>query len=120
MPHFCDAIIVCCIDFRFQNYIRNWTDKNLKDKTFDSVGLAGSTKDLETVMKQVDVSVKLHHIKEVYLIHHEECGAYGKESTLRRHSEALKRAKETINSKYPDLSVYVFYLYLDGKFEKVG
>ena len=117
--HYCDATIVVCIDFRFQKYIRDWTDKKLKGKTFDLVGFAGSTKDLQTVMKQIDISVRLHHIKEVYLIHHEECGAYGAESTPEKHAEDMRKAQETILLKYPILKVELYYLHLDGEFEKV-
>ncbi len=119
MAHTCDAIIVTCIDFRFQKYIRKWTDRQLKNRAFDLVGFAGSTKDLETVMKQIDISVRLHHIKEAYLIHHEECGAYGAESTPEKHAEDLRYAREEIASKYPDLKVYLYYLHLDGTFESL-
>lgn len=119
MAHACDAIVVCCIDFRFQKYIRDWTDKILKNQTFDLVGFAGSTKDLETVMKQVDISVRLHQIKKVVLIHHEECGAYGSESTPERHANDLKKAKSEILARYPDLEVVLYYLLLDGTFEQV-
>lgn len=120
MSHHCDAIIVCCIDFRFQKYIRNWTDSNLKGKTFDLVGFAGSTKDLVTVMKQIDISVRLHQIKEVVLIHHEECGAYGTESTPENHARDLKKAKATIRAHYPALTVNLYYLHLDGTFEEIN
>lgn len=120
MAHKCDAIIVVCIDFRFQRYIRDWTDKNLKGKTFDLVGFAGSTKDLETVMKQIDISVRLHHIKEAVLIHHEECGAYGAKSTPEKHAKDLRKAKMEILSRYPHLKVELYYLRLNGKFEKVA
>ncbi|SRR3989344_239261 len=119
MAHICDAIVVTCIDFRFQKYIREWTDQNLKDKTFDLMGFAGSTKDLETVLKQIDISVRLHHIKEVYLIHHEECGAYGEESTPERHEQDLKKAEKEVLSKYPHLNVTLYYLHLDGRFESI-
>jgi carbonic anhydrase len=119
MVHICDAIVVCCIDFRFQKYIRDWTNKKLKNKTFDMVGFAGSTKDLKTVMNQIDISVNLHHTKEVYLIHHEECGAYGKESTYQKHKKDLKKAKNKVLQKHPNLKVYLYYLYLNGKFEKI-
>jgi len=119
MMHKCDAIVVCCIDYRFQKYIRRWTDENLKDKTFDLVGFAGSTKDLETVLEQIDISVNLHGISEVVLIHHEECGAYGLESSPERHSQDLLKAKEAILTKYPTLNVMLFYLKLDGVFLKV-
>src|SRR3990167_2333696 len=118
--HTCDGLVVCCIDFRFQKYIRDWTDKNLAGKTFDLVGYAGATKDLDAVMKQVDISVNLHHINQIVLIHHEECGAYGMESTPERHTQDLKRAKEVILSKHPNIKVGTYYLHLDGTFEAMN
>jgi carbonic anhydrase len=83
------------------------------------VGFAGSTKDLETIVNQIDISVRLHSIKEVHLIHHEECGAYGAESTPEKHSEDLRKAQNIILSKYPDLKIKLYYLHLDGVFEEV-
>jgi carbonic anhydrase len=115
--HTCNAFIVACIDFRFQKYIKNWLAKNLKDKKYDYVGFAGATKSLDIIMSQLDISVRLHHIKQVVLIHHEECGAYGAESTHDRHATDLKKASKLINKKYPQLKVVLFYLHLDGEFE---
>ncbi|EKE13925.1 MAG: hypothetical protein ACD_12C00749G0003 [uncultured bacterium] len=117
--HTCDAFIVACIDFRFQRYIKDWLEKNLQNKTYDYVGFAGSTKNLETIVGQLDISVRLHHVSQVILIHHEECGAYGAESTRGRHTEDLNKAKKIILEKYPQLSVSLFYLHLDGEFEKI-
>lgn len=119
MAHHCDAIVVNCMDFRLQKFIRKFTDKTLKGKTFDLVSFAGSTKDLKTIMKQIDISVNLHHTKEAHLVHHEECGAYGKESTYERHVKDLNIAKKAILKKYPKLKVYLYYLYLNGKFETI-
>jgi len=119
MPHTCDALVVSCIDFRFQKYKHKWLDKNMADRTYDSVGFAGATKDLPTIMKQLDISVSLHHISQVILIHHEDCGAYGKESTHARHSADLKKAKTVITALYPYLKVTLFYLHLDGRFEEI-
>lgn len=119
MPHTCDAVVVTCIDFRFQKYIRKWTDEHLKGKTFDLVGFAGSTKDLQTIIGQIDISVRLHHVKRVVLIHHENCGAYGSESTKEKHSLELVKAETAIGKKYPKLKINLYYLKLDGKFEKI-
>jgi len=119
MTHTCDAMVVACIDFRFQKFIRDWTDKTLAGKTFDLVGFAGGTKDLNTVMGQLDISVHLHHITQLVLIHHEECGAYGTESTPERHASDLRIARETVLAKYPGLIVDLYYLHLNGAFEKV-
>lgn len=117
--HSCDAIVVSCIDFRFQKYIRKWLDKKMVDKTFDYVGFAGGTKDLITVLKQIAISVRLHAIKEVILIHHEDCGAYGAEGSPEKHRHDLLKAKQAILQQYPDLHVKLYYLHLDGIFEEI-
>jgi len=117
--HKCDAIVVVCIDFRFQDFLHEWLDKKMKDKTYDLVGYAGATKELKVVMKQIDISVKLHHIKQVILIHHEDCGAYGEKGIYDRHLKDLKKAEKAILTKYPKLEIELYYLNLDGKFEVV-
>lgn len=118
--HTCDALVVSCIDFRFQKYIRQWLDENFGDKTYDYVGYAGGTKELETFMKQLDISVQLHNIKHVVLMHHEECGAYGEASTPERHASDLLKAKDIIHKKYPHLKIDLFYILLDGKFNEIN
>lgn len=117
--HISDALVVACIDFRFQKYISRWLQKNFKSRTYDYVGFAGSTKNLKTIIDQLDISVRLHHINQVILIHHQDCGAYGKESTRDRHIQDLRKARLVINALYPQLRVDLYYLYLKGKFEKI-
>ena len=119
MVHSCEAVVVSCIDFRLQKHIRNWTDRKLKGRTFDYVGIAGSTKNLRILLDQIEISVKLHRVKEVHLINHEDCGAYGVGGTLGRHKIDLKKAKSKILSKYPQLSIYLYYLHLDGYFDNI-
>jgi carbonic anhydrase len=117
--HISDSCLVCCIDFRFQKHIRRFTDEYLKNKTFDLVGYAGASKNLDVILGQLDISVRLHQIKQVILIHHEECGAYGAESTLARHATDLKKARSAILAKWPSLQVDLFYMKLNGEVEKV-
>jgi len=117
--HTCDTIVVACIDFRFQKYIRTFTDNNLAGKKFDLVGFAGASKELDTIMNQIGISVRLHHINQVILIHHEECGAYGAESTHDRHVQDLNKAKKAIMALHPNLQVDLYYLHLNGEFEKI-
>ena len=91
--HKCDALLITCIDFRFVKHIKNWTNFYFEHKNYDHVSFAGSSKELDTILRQIEISVKLHDAVEVVLVHHEDCGAYGKESTERRHIAALKKAK---------------------------
>lgn len=118
--HTCDALVVSCIDFRFQKYIRKWLDENFGDKTYDYVGYAGSTKEFDHFLKQLDISVKLHDIKHVVLMHHEECGAYGAQSTPEKHAEDLLKARAVIKKRYPKLKIDLFYILLDGNFKEVN
>lgn len=118
--HVCDAIVVSCIDFRLQKYIRDWLDARMSAKTFDYVGFAGGSKDIETILKQIAISVRLHHIKQVVLMNHEDCGAYGAEGNPKRHELDLRKAKAAILAVYPELQVDLYYLHLDGAFEEIS
>ncbi len=117
--HNCQALVITCIDFRLQEFINNWINKNLSPKTYDRVALAGGVKDFESISNQVEISKKLHNIEKVVLINHEDCGAYGKDGTEEIHSQDLNQAKKSLNEKYPDLLISTYYLKLDGTFKVV-
>lgn len=117
--HRCRAIVVSCMDFRLREYLRDWTKKTLKDEGFDRVAIAGGVKNLPFILDQIELSYKLHHIFEVYLINHEDCGAYGKEGNFKKHKEDLLFAKKILSQKFPALKIHLLYLTLEGKFVKV-
>jgi carbonic anhydrase len=117
--HTCEALVATCIDFRFQEYINDWISKNFSPKSHDRVAFAGGVKSVDIVLGQIDISKRLHDIKKVVLINHEDCGAYGEAGTPEKHSEDLKNATSKVKEKYPELAVETFYLHLDGTFEKV-
>ena len=119
MNHNAESAVITCIDFRLQEYINHWISQNFPPKTFDRVALAGGVKNLEAIREQIEIAHRLHHIKKVVLINHEDCGAYGESGTPEKHAEDLKIAKEKIQSQFPDLSVETYYLKLDGAFEPV-
>lgn len=118
--HAAEAIVVTCIDFRLQEAINQWITIHLKDKTFDRVALAGGVKNLEIILSQIDIAVKLHHINRVVLVNHEDCGAYGAGGNHQKHTTDLKAAKNKINEFYPNLAVATYYLHLDGSFEPIS
>jgi len=115
--HSCRSIIVHCIDFRIQKFLTSWVE-DLKDG-YDRLSIAGGVKDLPFVLEQLEVSHRLHHIKEVYLINHEDCGAYGKQGSAGTHIRDLLKAQKEIVEKYPGLKVILYYLKLNGSFEPV-
>lgn len=117
--HYCKTIIITCIDFRFQDIIDKWLDKNFRPKTYDRVAFAGGVLNLDVDLKQIKIAHQLHHIKEVVLINHEDCGAYGKEGSFEKHAEDLIKASKKIKLLFPKLDVKTFYLHLDGTFEEI-
>lgn len=117
--HNAEAIIVTCIDFRLQEAINGWIAQNFAPKTLDRVALGGGVKNLEIILGQIDIAVRLHHIRRVVLINHEDCGAYGASGNPERHAQDLKDAAIKIQQKYPDLEIETYYLHLDGSFEKI-
>lgn len=119
MDHHAESIVITCIDFRFQEVIDKWISQNFSHRTFDRVAFAGGVKSLEIILGQLEISVRLHHIKKVVLINHEDCGAYGEEGTKEKHAEDLKASKAKVLKIYPNLEVQTFYLHLDGTFEPI-
>ena len=117
--HQAEALIATCIDFRLQEAINKWILENFTPKTFDRVALGGGVKNLDVILGQIDIAVRLHHIKKVVLINHEDCGAYGETGTYEKHAQDLREAKIKIKQTYPDLEIQTFYLHLYGKFELI-
>ncbi|MBI2009868.1 MAG: hypothetical protein HYS86_01685 [Candidatus Chisholmbacteria bacterium] len=119
MAHTCKTVVVTCIDFRFQPEIHRWVEEKYGEGGFDRVAYAGGVKSLETILEQIKLARKLHHIDTVVLVNHEDCGAYGEAGTREKHGEDLKAAKERVEREIPGVTVELYFLTLDKKFERV-
>lgn len=121
MPHHCKTVIVHCIDFRLGKAIKKYLEEQNLLGDCDIVSVAGAAKNIaspendserEFLMKQIDISKKLHNISEVILMNHSDCGAYGGSSAFsskteeqKKHSDDMNMAAEIIRQKYPDLHI---------------
>ncbi len=117
--HTCEALVVHCMDFRLQKYLNDWMEKNYGSSKYDRVGIAGGVSDVYAVLKHVDLSNRLHKIRKVLLVNHEDCGAYGAAGTYERHKADLAEAEHKIAALYMNLIVEKYYLHLDGTFERI-
>ena len=115
----CDALVVHCMDYRLQKFLQPWITVRFGYDNFDIISLAGSVHDYEMVLKYVQLAVQIHAIKTVCLINHEDCRAYGREGTYRRHKQDLLETSFKIHALFPNLKVEAFYLHLDGTFETI-
>ncbi len=120
MSHNCKALVVNCMDFRFHTAIRDFlVSLGLKDQ-YDLVSLAGVSKCVvdkdpagsAILLKQVELSRKLHGISEIYLIHHMDCGAYGGHAAFNSENtehdiqcQDMEATRTILAAKYPQLQV---------------
>jgi hypothetical protein len=107
------------MDYRLQKFLQPWITVRFGYDNFDIISLAGGVHDYEMVLKYVQLAVQIHSINIVCLINHEDCRAYGREGTYKRHRLDLLDAGSKIRALFPVLKVEAFYLHLDGMFEPI-
>lgn len=131
MSHTCEAAVITCEDFRLhqrkdgRNYIADFIKSLGVDA--DLITRGGSVQDIvrpetegfcECLLRDSRVSTALHNIKTLYLVNHEDCGAYGsfafatKEEEMAKHTQDLKDAKEAISEKFPGIDIRLYFGYL--------
>lgn len=124
MSHKCCAIVVHCIDFRFQAAIDNWLQERGLTGDCDRAGHAGSCKDIveditSSVSRDIDVAINLHSVDKIILLHHTDCGAYGgaQPDDQNFHANQLRLAAEKLASKYPSITIekWLAVLAADGQ-----
>ncbi|MAG44744.1 hypothetical protein CL633_02540 [bacterium] len=131
MKHNCTTLILACIDFRLIGYINKFIKKKNLENSCDLLTIAGGARALvrpsfeyerQAVLGQIKLASKLHSIKEIIFINHEDCGAYGGtkafnsfKDELIMHKADMVKAEKFINKKYPKLKVKKFFMKLDGK-----
>lgn len=81
------TLVLSCIDFRFVEAIHNFLASKGLTRKYDWTALAGASlalasfpqpADQNAFWDQLEISVNLHHIGEVMLFEHQECGAYNR------------------------------------------
>jgi hypothetical protein len=122
------------MDFRLVESIRDWMKSEGMLCDADVVSLAGAGKELltdgagrEILLKQIELSAKLHHATQVILLHHSDCGAYKASYTFNsfdeekaRHSEDMTKEAEIIREKFPEMEVIkVLAIMKDGEGKEV-
>lgn len=125
--HYCVAVVLTCIDFRFWRETIEFIEEKFKIKDFDFPSLPGSAKAInesngdDVSFKCISVPVELHHTQKIIIVNHEDCGAYGGSEKFNGnsaeeqafHERELHKAKEKILAKYPDKEVIILYVRLD-------
>jgi len=132
--HFCGAVVLACIDFRFWKETAKFVEEELGIESYDFPKLPGAAKAINECMKIKDLAMKcigvpceLHQVKKIVIVNHADCGAYGGaerfagniEAEQKFHEEELKKAKAKILSLYPEKEIVLAYAKLVDEGKKI-
>lgn len=137
--HKCGSLVLHCMDFRLGRAIHKYMEDNGLLGDSDLVSMAGAAKNLSSpdessdrdlVLRQIEISERLHGASRVILINHTDCGAYGghqaftsSEEEIGKHKDELRNSKAIIEERFPDIKVQMVLLVMEENggmnFEKV-
>ena len=130
------AMVLSCMDPRFQPIVNNYLKKRKLNGKYSSFTIAGSAigvtapkfrKWHKTFWDNFETSVKLHKIKKLIVINHRDCGAAkiinGKKkfdsfNETKIHKNSFSKIKNKFKNKYPNLKIETNLASLNKKVEK--
>ena len=129
------AMVLSCIDPRFQPIVYNYLKKKKLTGKYSSFTIAGSgigvtaskfKKWHKVFWDNFDTSVKLHNIKKLIVINHRDCGAakiinrkkeFSRINETKVHKDSFLKIKKIFKKKYPKLSIELKIISLNSKVE---
>lgn len=126
MAHHCETCLITCEDFRLhqrkdgRNYIAAFMKREGVDG--DLITRAGGVQDLvrppedgfkSSLLRDAEVSAKLHAARTAYLVNHTDCGAYAPhglsgEKEIAKHEDDLRAAKKILEKNFPQIRARIF------------
>ena len=129
------AMVLSCIDPRFQPIVYNYLKKKKLMGKYSAFTIAGSALGVtanrfkkwhKVFWENFDTSVKLHNIKKLIVINHRDCGAAkiinGKKefSTINEtkvHKTSFQKLKKIFKKRYPRLKLELKLVSLNKKIQ---
>jgi carbonic anhydrase len=128
-----DAAVVWCFDHRFDLVLHKLL-KKIGVERFDPILVAGGAKNLASpdsenerqfVLEQIRTSMRLHGTKNVILMLHSDCGAYGGLAAFgndvareaENHRQEMHKAVSALKAEIPEMEIRSFFVDFDGVWE---
>ena len=130
------AMVLSCIDPRFQSVVFSYLKKRKLKGKYSSFTIAGSAIGVtaqkfknwhRTFWDNLETSIKLHKIKKLIVINHRDCGAAkiinGKKkfdnfNETEIHKNSFTKIKKRFKNKYPNLKIETNLVSLNKNVEK--
>ena len=129
------AMVLSCIDPRFQPIVYNYLKKKKLSGRYSSFTIAGAAVGVtakkfkkwhKVFWDNMDTSIKLHKIKRLIVINHRDCGAakiingnkvFSKINETKIHKNSFIKIKKKFKKKYPKLKIELKIISLNKKIE---
>ena len=131
------AMVLSCMDPRFQPIVYNYLKKKKLIGKYSAFTIAGSAigvtaskfkKWHKTFWDNIDTSIKLHKIKKLIVINHRDCGAakiingekeFNRDNETKIHKNSFLKLKKLFRKKYPKLTIELKLISLNQKVENL-
>ena len=131
-----EAMVLSCMDPRFQKPVHKYLDKKKLTRKFSAFTIAGGSigvtnkkfkKWHSTFWGNLETSINLHKINKLIVINHKDCGAakiangnkeFSPVNEKKIHKESFSKIKKQIKKKFPKLKVELNLISLDSKITK--
>ena len=129
------AMVLSCIDPRFQPIVYNYLKKKKLNGKYSSFTIAGAAVGVtankfkkwhKAFWDNIDASIELHKIKKLIVINHRDCGVakiiigkkeFSKINETRVHKNSFQKIKKIFKKKYPKLKIELKLISLNKKIE---
>ena len=129
-------MVLSCMDPRFQPIVNNYLKKRKLNGKYSAFTIAGSAigvtaskfkKWHKSFWDNIHISIKLHKIKKLIVINHQDCGAakmmnskkfFNNIIETKIHKKSFMLIKNKLKKKYPSLSIETILISLNKKVKK--
>ena len=130
------AMVLSCIDPRFQSKVFNYLKRRKLGGKYSSFTIAGAAVGVthssfkkwhKTFIENLSTSIRLHKINKLIVINHKDCGAsklvngpkqFNEINENKIHEESFKKLKKILNKKFPKLYYEFYFMTLKGSVKK--
>ena len=130
------AMVVSCIDPRFQSKVFNYLKKRKLGGKYSSFTIAGAAVGItnknfkkwnKTFIENLSTSIQLHKINRLIVINHKDCGAaklvngknqFNEFNENKIHEESFKKLKKILNKKFPKIYLEFYLMNLKSSMKR--
>ena len=130
------AMVLSCMDPRFQHLVHNHLKKKKLTGKYSAFTIAGAAVGVthnkfkkwhKTFYDNLATSIQLHKIEKLIVINHKDCGAakianqkkeFNASDEMKIHLDSFFKIKKTINKKFPKLKIELYLMSLDKRVKK--